>query len=94
MRRTASAALLRRVDAVEAEVAKRWLARVVAVVGDELQRQPEAVARAVMQQIAGLQPKSDDDIASLILDAVRDVALDLAEAVDRRLCRATQGETK
>jgi hypothetical protein len=91
MRRACSAALGRRIDAAEAEVAKRWLDRVVAVVGDELQRQPEPAARDVMQRIADLEPGPSDDPATLILDAVRAASPQIADTIDRRLGRLAPG---
>jgi hypothetical protein len=91
--RSASAALLRRVDAVEAEVAQCWLARVVAVLSDELKRGPETVARRVIQRLSDLHHnqhgdpavRHGDDWAAIILRAVREVAPDLADSVDQKL---------
>lgn len=85
----ATAAVRRRLAEAEAVIAKRWLERVTEVLGEEIKRHPDG--RAVMIRLAGLlrggagDPRPGDDVAALIMRAVREVDPAIADAVERRL---------
>jgi hypothetical protein len=94
MRRSApTTSVRRRLADAEAVVAKQWLAHVTTLLGDELRRHPEAVQRAVIMRLHDLRQRqgSDpaarrgEDLATIVMRAVREISPAIADAVEQRL---------
>lgn len=85
--RRASWAVRQRLDDAEAEVAERWNARSVAVIGEELRTAPRSIQQAVMERLSDLQQRGawKGDIVEMALREIADVSAEIAARVRARL---------
>jgi hypothetical protein len=93
MRNSAATSVRRRLAEAEAVISRRWLEHVTDLLGDELRRHPEAVQRAVIMRLHDLRQRqgSDpaarrgEDLATIVMRAVREISPAIADAVEQRL---------